>query len=310
MFSFEEETMVTHFQGQQAVAISDANSKVVVAPQYGARLLTWEIAGDKVLFWPEETDWSSPQSVAHVRGGNPILFPFLARHYVDGELGKWRDKDGIVRSLPMHGFARELPFEIVEHGERVLRMRLQSSPQTHRMYPFGWIFDVVYEIEESTLRCTLETENIGTEAMPYYPGHHFYFAIDHTQRNDWTIELPCKTWGGMANGIPVLENAKNTQTTLDDPKLIDRFHLDFTEPRISLTNRELAREIGICWEQEYSSLWEDVTTWTQSADSDFFCVEPWLGLPNAIHHGQGLRWLEPGQKEIAVCSIKADGFGR
>jgi galactose mutarotase-like enzyme len=45
-----------------------------------------------------------------------------------------------------------------------------------------------------------------------------------------------------------------------------------------------------------------VTTWTQSGDSDFYCVEPWLGLPNAIHNNLGLRRLEPGQTETATCA--------
>ncbi len=49
--------------------------------------------------------------------------------------------------------------------------------------------------------------------------------------------------------------------------------------------------------------WYAVTTWTQQPDSDFYCVEPWLGLPDAIHHGQGLRWVAPGATERAVCAL-------
>jgi galactose mutarotase-like enzyme len=49
--------------------------------------------------------------------------------------------------------------------------------------------------------------------------------------------------------------------------------------------------------------WYAVTTWTQSADSDFYCIEPWLGLPNAIHHGEGLRRIDPGKTEIATCVL-------
>jgi galactose mutarotase-like enzyme len=49
--------------------------------------------------------------------------------------------------------------------------------------------------------------------------------------------------------------------------------------------------------------WYAVTTWTQAPESDFYCIEPWLGLPNAIHHGEGLRWLVPGAKEIATLVL-------
>ena len=55
-----------------------------------------------------------------------------------------------------------------------------------------------------------------------------------------------------------------------------------------------------------SSAWHAVTTWSERDDSDFYCVEPWLGLPDAIHNGQGLRWLEPGQEETAICRLRVD----
>jgi aldose 1-epimerase len=32
-------------------------------------------------------------------------------------------------------------------------------------------------------------------------------------------------------------------------------------------------------------------------------VEPWLGLPDAIHHGTGLRMLAAGKEETASCEI-------
>ena len=58
---------------------------VRVAPQFGGRLLSWHVDGEPVIFWPETADWSN---LARVRGGNPLLFPFLGRHRVDGELGR------------------------------------------------------------------------------------------------------------------------------------------------------------------------------------------------------------------------------
>ena len=54
--------------------------------------------------------------------------------------------------------------------------------------------------------------------------------------------------------------------------------------------------------------WYAVTTWTMAPDSNFFCVEPWTGLPNAIHHGEGLRWLAPGAKEDATLVIDGSGW--
>lgn len=295
------------FQNQNVVELRDGNSRVLIAPDFGARLLTWSVGAREIIFWPDDADWSSVEKIVHTRGGNPILFPFIARHYVDGELGKWRDEKGVVRDLPMHGFARGLPFIVVESDAQSLRMRLEATEQTRAMYPFEFRFDVVYRLAGSTLEAVFETSNLGSTPLPYYAGHHFYFAINHAMRSDWEISLPCKTWGRQsADGSPQLFPAQNSSTTLADNDLIDRFHLDFSEPRVTLQNEVSAQRIVLDWPREYSQLWHDVTTWTGAPEADYFCVEPWLGLPDAIHHGNGLRHVAPGETETAVCHIRVD----
>ena len=49
--------------------------------------------------------------------------------------------------------------------------------------------------------------------------------------------------------------------------------------------------------------WYAVTTWTEADTSDFYCIEPWIGLPDAIHNGHGLRWLAPGKTEAASLRL-------
>jgi galactose mutarotase-like enzyme len=290
------------FQNQSICELRDGDAQVLIAPHFGARLLKWTQGEREIIFWPDNADWSSAQAVAHTRGGNPILFPFVGRHCVNGELGKWRDENGVVRDLPMHGFARDLPFSVVESDARNLRMRLEASEQTRAMYPFEFRFDVVYRLSGSTLEAVFETTNLGDVPLPYYAGHHFYLAIKHATRADWEITLPCKTWGRQnIDGSPRLCPAQNTVTTLADDDLLDRFHLDFTEPRVLLENEISKGQIVIDWLPEYSLLWHDVTTWTSAPDADYFCVEPWLGLPDAIHHGHGLRHIAPGATETVAC---------
>jgi galactose mutarotase-like enzyme len=65
----------------------------------------------------------------------------------------------------------------------------------------------------------------------------------------------------------------------------------------------LKRAIEIDLKRPGSLPWYAVTSWTLAPDADFYCVEPWLGLPDAIHSGLGLRWLAPGQSETATLRI-------
>lgn len=295
------------FQDQPVYELRSGDSQAFIAPQHGARLLRWAIGTQAVIHWPEDSDWSSTQAVAHTRGGNPILFPFLGRHYVDGTRDLWRDEAGTIRDMPMHGFARDLPFKVVEAGDTQLRMRLVASEQTRPLYPFEFRFDVVYRLTGNVLETSFETSNSGKIPMPYYAGHHFYFSIPHQERPHWQIELPCRTWGWQnEDGSPRLTPARDQTTTLANPAIIDRFHLDFEQPGVILTNADANRRIKIEWDEVQNHLWYDVTTWTQTPESDFYCVEPWLGLPDAIHHKTGLRLLAPGQTEFATCRIVID----
>jgi len=38
-------------------------------------------------------------------------------------------------------------------------------------------------------------------------------------------------------------------------------------------------------------------------DLGFFCVEPWMALPDAVHHGDGCAFMKPTQSLILGFSI-------
>jgi galactose mutarotase-like enzyme len=297
--NFREDIMQqTLFQHHSVYQLANGDSICHISPENGARLLDWKISERPVVHWPEDADWNN---VAHARGGNPILFPFLGRHMVDGKIGFWKDETGKVRELPMHGFARDMPFQVIDSSASHLQMRLRANDATRAMYPFEFEFDVIYELGKASLKSTFITRNIGENVFPYYAGHHFYLEIPHTERAAWNITLPCEKWGwqNFEDGSIRTETAQSTQTTLADKAIIDRFHLDFIEPKVLLESPE--KRVTFSWAN--SDPWFDVTTWTQSETADFYCVEPWLGLPNAIHHGMGLRVLAAGEKETASCEI-------
>jgi galactose mutarotase-like enzyme len=296
------------FQNQPAYQIADGENKVLVSPDHGARILRWERNGQEIITWPDDADWSK---ILKVRGGNPVLFPFIARHFVDGKNELWRDASGTVRPMPQHGFSRDAKFSVVEGGpENELRMRLIESDETRVFYPFAFQFDVVVGLlPASRLEVRFETTNTGNQPLPYYAGHHFYFALPHAERGDWTLHLPCAAWGRQSpDGAIVREEAKQSDLRIDDATIIDRFQIEPKEPKITLLNRVTGKRLVFELDHPNTVPWYAVTTWTQAADSDFYCIEPWLGLPNAIHHGEGLHWLAPGAKEVATLVLDGSGW--
>jgi galactose mutarotase-like enzyme len=294
---------------QDILTLSRGASTLRFAPWAGGRLLSWDLDGQPVIVWPENANWAEP---ARVRGGNPLLFPFLGRHRVDGQIGRWRDAQGVVRDLPMHGFARDLPFEAqTDDDGHGLRMTLVDSDVTRPGYPFGFRFEATYRLADAhALDVTLTVTNTGPDPLPWYAGHHFYFALPHAQRAQTTLELPPTLRRyQLADGSISAPEPGESNYRLDDARIVDRFHvLEPTPPAspVHLVAPGLRRRVTIDLNRPGSLPWYAVTTWTEADTSDFYCIEPWLGLPDAIHNGLGLRWLAPGQTETAALRISVE----
>jgi galactose mutarotase-like enzyme len=308
-FSSTRPSTMAQFQHQDILETAQGASLLRFAPQTGGRLLSWHIDGEPVIHWPDAADWSHPNKI---RGGNPLLFPFLARHFVDGQIGKWRDAQGVVRDLPMHGFARDLPFEATltpatANAGTTVHMVLTDNDATRAVYPFGFRFEAVYHLaDDHTLDVELITTNTGDTALPYYAGHHFYFHLPHTQRGESVLELPRTERRFQLPGGAISPAEQGAPSySIGDATIIDRFHclVGVPDRPVKLLAPGLNRTITIDLQRPGSVPWYAVTTWAETPESDYYCVEPWLGLPDAIHNGMGLRWLGAGQTEKAALRI-------
>lgn len=304
-------TPTFRFQDQDLIRIGDEHNALLLAPWAGGRLVRWLHRGTDILYWPDNADWSRP---AKVRGGNPLLFPFIGRHFVDGEPGKWRDGNGVVRPMPQHGFARDLPFEIAQcDPARSITMALTDSEATRDAYPFAFRFEVRYRLLPEGLEVGLAVRNTGREPLPFYAGHHFYFAVPHTLRGQCQLTMP------SADRLRQRPEGKLTAAevgepiyALNDPRLQDTFHRlhrvgrNTCKMRIPAAdgNGSNGRTITLHLDGEHdSACWHAVTTWSERDDSDFYCVEPWLGLPDAIHRTGEALWVAPGGTTEAVCRL-------
>lgn len=291
--------MTEPFQGQSLARVGRGDSYLLLAPEHGGRLVRWVHRGQDILYWPDNADWTR---VAKVRGGNPLLFPFIGRHFVDGIAGRWRDGDGAVHELPQHGFARDSVFVLEDATDTAVTMCLTADDNTRAGYPFDFRFVARYRLLADGLEATLAVENRGSTPLPWYAGHHFYFALPHPQRAQATLALPRtdrvrqRADGNLSTPVPGAPSYR-----LDDPALQDTFHVLRAAGEIRLTLP--GRALTFVLEPTRAAPWHAVTTWTEQETSDFYCVEPWLGLPNAIHHGQGLHWVAPGERQSATCRL-------
>ena len=94
------------------------------------------------------------------------------------------------------------------------------------------------------------------------------------------------------------------ETTLADRTLLDLLHTGLRGNEAVFGEKGRPGDIAVRLGSEKRPP-ADATfvTWTESADSPFYCVEPWLGLPGAAGHGRGLQFVPPGQTRNFVVSV-------
>ncbi|MFO1448672.1 MAG: aldose epimerase [Opitutaceae bacterium] len=286
------------------------SSTFLALPEQGARLMNWHVTHADgsirdVLYWPE---LSVIEAFHKVRGGNPILFPFCARSFDQGEIYRWKGPDHVVRPMPMHGFARQGRFKTTHLHERGFTAVLQPDAEARAIYPFAYEFTVAYRFSSLSLTCEFVLSNHDTQPIPWSAGHHFYFTVpwgEGQKRKDYAIRIPAsKTYRQDAAGHlqpgPVLQSEER----LDQPELIDTLHTALKHNEVVFGPVGAPGDVRIrLGSKKVPNPDATVVTWTIDDQSPFYCVEPWMGPPNAQEHKLGLAWVQPGQTQNFVVEI-------
>ncbi len=278
-------------------------STYLARPELGARLMNWNLRMSDgsyrdVIHWPEDANFDN---FAKVRGGNPILFPFSARTYDKGKLGFWRDQTGTVRPMPMHGFTRNGSFAIVGADETGFTAELQPDAAAREAYPFDYRFTVRYEFGPISFKVYLKLENQGNTPILWSAGHHFYFTLpwhDGLERKDYRFDIPakkCFTHAPDGSLQPV--KRFDAVGSFGDPNNSDRIFTRLKDDLAVFGPNGGEEDIGIRFlkDSDTHSTWNAFVTWTEADDSPFYCVEPWMGPPNAPEHGKGLHAVGAGE---------------
>lgn len=260
---------------------------------------------------PRETlflhDFFWNETYTKTRGGWPFLFPVCGRLERDGRDGVYLYRDRLC-TLPPHGFSLRKPWT-VEKSDRpdALTMTLAADDATRQAYPFSFRLRMTYRVAPGELRAELSVQNTGTEPMPYYAGYHPYFLtppqgggkegcrISVQARRQWTYNERLTDVRGTAKApvfpASVLEPCVNE--TLNEVLERTVTRLDFPDG--------FGLEVAVSEESE-RGLFPFVQLYT-IPERPFFCIEPWMGHPNALNAITGSRWLPPGACDQSVLRV-------
>lgn len=260
-----------------------------------------------VIYWPE---LKSLEGFHTVRGGNPILFPFCGRTFDRGEIHHWRGADGVRRPIPIHGIARQSQFKIVWVDQRGFSAQLVPDAAARESYPYDYEFAVTYRFEPFGFVCEFTLKNLGAVPLPWCAGHHFYFTVPWSEgatRDDYLIRIPAtkRLKQDMAGGGQLLPGPQlEVDERLSNPALIDTFHTGLRSNEVAFGEKGRAGDVVVrLGTAKVPPPDATFVTWTADDKSPFYCVEPWMGPPNAPEHKRGLQYVAPRETGTFAVSV-------
>ena len=105
-------------------------------------------------------------------GQAPNLFPYVGRL----TKGKYSVK-GQTYAMDIHGFAKDMDFEIVQKTHEQVVFCLKDNSKTQNQYPYAFRFYVRYKLEGYKLSILYQVYNDNEEKMYFGFGGHSGFCV-------------------------------------------------------------------------------------------------------------------------------------
>lgn len=216
--------------------------------------------------------------------GNPILFPLVSFNHAPGHEHHF-EWDGQLFALPQHGFARRLPWTVVDQSEGSVAMELRDSAFTHTQFPFSFRHLLTYRLVDGRLHWEQVIENLSDSPMPFATGFHPYFAVPLSPKS---IRSACFVETPDAHRVTAL---KDYTSFSQDPFPSQNWSVQEDVSRTlflsALKKREfilvdLSSRLEVIFNFDDAPKHRFVALWAPSTDEPFYCIEPWTALPNAF----------------------------
>lgn len=243
----------------------------------------------------------------------PNLFPYI---------GRLTDKkylyQGKTYSMDVHGFLPTAEMTLVEQKEDELTLRLESSEETRKQYPFEFILDITWKLEGEKISISYHVRNKDDKTMYFGIGGHPGFNIpfeDGLKFEDYRIDFGKDAKPRsilLSDDCFILE--KDEPLALENGRYLNLKHSLFDNDSIVLKKvpKEVRlysekgnKEIRIAFpDMDYLGFWH----WPR-IEVDYMCIEPWSSLPSRkdvvedLEKQENLLSLESGKEYINRWSI-------
>jgi len=268
---------------------------------FGAELKSYkDRSGDEYVWQPFGECW---------KGTSPILFPIVGRLRNGKAI-----IDGAEYSMDIHGFAKDMEFNVESKDESSITFSLVYSSETLKMYPYKFKFYATFALDKSKLITTYEVENLDDRQMMFGIGGHTGFKCPMEESytfEDYVLEFSHNETADcpyVDGGMILVNHRRNILNNSNTIKLThslfsnDALIFDSIKSKeVKLYNQKTGKGI-ISTFYDFSY----VAFWTQSEmDSPYICIEPWNGMgycedeSDEFAKKRGLIKLDKGKKYSA-----------
>lgn len=214
----------------------------------------------------------------------PNIFPYVARltqgrYYLDDHQHQMR----------IHGIALYRPFRCTHNDGTQLIMELVDDNSTYQEYPRHFSFQIIYALDQNTLRITFRVENRDTHTMYFGFGGHPGFRVpleDGLCFEDYQLRFadPCHptrigfTDDCFLNGHDIPYSLSQDQNLLLNHSLFDNdaIVLSGMSRAVTLESTKGHRGLTVFFpDMAYLGIWHMPRT-----DAPYVCIEPWSSLPS------------------------------
>lgn len=246
---------------------------------------------------------------AYWKRTSPVLFPIV---------GSLRDGsyllDGKRYPMSQHGFARDMEFQHLgekntdEAGATNLWFRLESDAQTLEKYPYAFLLELGYELQQNTVIVKWKVTNPADQEMYFSIGGHPAFCcplVKGEQQQDYQLWFDAKeqlTASVIENGLitagqtvyPLKDGClRVTEHLFDQDALVVEHH---QAQQVALVKPDGTHYLTVSFDAPLFGVWSP-----PGKNAPFVCIEPWYGRCDAHDFAgtwQQREWgqcLQPGQ---------------
>lgn len=210
-------------------------------------------------------------------------------------------------TLGRHGFARTSIFRRIEAAPLQAIFELKYDEETLKVYPYKFDFQVIYHLEQRTLRVSYKVINMDESAIYFSVGAHPAFNIPLTGNDkfeDYYLEFSADealvTYKSSING---LLSGETLAVSTPQQKLFltrDLFKDDalvfknIKSREVTLKSTQHNKFVKVSYPHlNYLGIWT-------KGDAPFICIEPWLGCSDTegpakdISEKEGIQMLKHG----------------